>query len=114
MRRGARAGGGRAAQCADRGSPGWVQATPAPAPHRPPAAHGGQGPQQGEQHPGEHHPVVLVVGTGERHEDEGDASDDVADVEEEEATEEREAEGLLAGPQDPLGGVEVPHGVHIR
>ena len=53
------------------------------------------------------------------HRDEGDATDEVADVKEQEASEEgeggpEEPRGLLAGPQAPEGGGEVPHCVHRR
>ena len=54
---------------------------------------------------------------GESHRDEGDATDEVADVEEEEASEKGEGGPeqpgrLLAGPQTPQGGGEVSDCVH--
>jgi len=73
-----------------------------------------------EEAAGENHPVVLVLHlVGQGHRDEGDATDEVADVKEKEASEEgeggsEEPGGLLAGPQAPEGGGEVPDCVHRR
>ena len=84
----------------------------------PPVAHGREGPEEGEEAAGEDHPVVLVLHlVAERHGDEGDAADEVANVEEEETSEEAEAGaeepgGLLARPEAPEGGAEVPHALH--
>ena len=84
----------------------------------PPVAHGGKGAEEGEESAGENHSVVLILHlVAEGHGDEGDASDEVADVEEEETSEEAEAGaeepgGLLARPQAPEGGAQVPHALH--
>ena len=84
----------------------------------PPVAHGGEGAKEGEESAGKDHSVVLILHlVAEGHGDEGDASDEVADVEEEETSEEAEAGaeepgGLLARPQAPKGGAQVPHALH--
>merc|ERR1712071_75522 len=85
--------------------------------------HRREGAEQCEEAPGEHHPVVLFTHlAGESHRDESDPANQVADVEEEEASEETEAgveqpRGLLAAPQVPQGRAEIPgslHGPHSR
>merc|ERR550534_578868 len=71
-----------------------------------------------EKSSGKNHLVLLVVHLiRESHRDEGDATDEVADVKEEEASEEGEGGPeqpgrLLAGPQTPQGGGEVSHCIH--
>ena len=85
-----------------------------------PVTHCGETSKKCEEAAGKNHPVVLVLYlVGQGHGDEGDATDEVADVKEKEASEEgeggsEEPRGLLAGPQAPEGGGEVPHCVHRR
>ena len=85
-----------------------------------PVAHCWEASEKCEESATKHHSVVLVLHlVGEGHRDQGDAADEVADVEEEEASEEgeggsEEPRSLLAGPQAPEGGGEVPDCVHRR
>ena len=85
-----------------------------------PVAHCREASKKCEKSSSKNHLVLLVVHlVGEGHRDEGDATDEVADVKEKEASEEgeggsEEPGGLLAGPQAPEGGGEVPDCVHRR
>lgn len=71
-----------------------------------------------EEATSKNHSVVLVLHlVGQGHRNEGNAADEVADVKEKKASEEgeggsEEPRGLLAGPQGPEGGGEVPDCVH--
>ena len=63
------------------------------------------------------HPIPLLHLVGQGHCDEGDPRDEVANVKEEEKSEERlggpeDAGRLLVGPDRPEGGGEVPHRLH--
>ena len=59
--------------------------------------------------------MLQLVGEG--HGDEGDARDEIADIEEEETSQERvcgpqNSGSLVITPDSPEGGAEVPEGVH--
>ena len=63
------------------------------------------------------HPIPFLHLVGQGHCDEGNPGDEVADVEEEEKSEEglggpEDAGRLLVGPDRPEGGGEVPHRLH--
>ena len=77
----------------------------------------GDGGKEAKEAAVDDHPVPFLHLVGQGHCDEGNPGDEVANVEEEEKTEEglggpEDAGGLLVGPDGPEGGGEVPHGLH--
>ena len=82
-----------------------------------PVAHSRERSEKSKETTTEHHPFAIFDVVRQSHGDQGDPSDQVADVEEEKAAKERigcpqDLHRLLASPQGPQGRAEVPDGLH--
>jgi len=80
-------------------------------------AHSREGSEKSKETTAQHHPFAIFDVVRQSHGDQGDPSNQVADVEEEKAAKERigcpqDLHRLLAGPQRPQGRAEVPDGLH--
>ena len=80
-------------------------------------ADGRDGGEEAKEAAVDDHPIPLLHLVGQGHCDEGNPGDEVADVEEEEKSEEglggsKDAGRLLVGPDRPQSGGEVPHRLH--